>query len=499
MCVLVVVALGLAACGDNVGGPLDGGAADAGIDTPDDPFADDFDSPDDFPRTGCRAGALAGFAERGLFPLLGVRLAGPVGGLRVYVSDFLDDVEVPYLLTDDDLLIRQRWFSPTSGWSVTVLHVCDVPAPGVLRGHRVSCFDDRCTAVTRAMDERFHRLAGEAEGDGLSLLGELALPHAVAGAEPLNLRFEGDVVYLAMGTDGLRTVSIANPRAPTLLGSYRPSQDNFFNDVKLLTVAGRRYAVMAGSPSQVIDVTAPASPQLVAELPVPAHTVALEGHQAYFVDGVSPVVWIYDLADPRAPVRRSQWQVPGIGGLSGFHDLHVRGGLVYLSTAYRGITIGDVSDPIAPRLLGVSGEDPDLRFWHSPWAFELGGRKLVLNGDEGSYPMLRVLDADPASPTFLGTVGEWSIPGPISLHNVMVRGDRAYAAHYQHGVRVLDLAEPAHPRQLGYFNTWREEDAVASLFASAIGIDLDPARRRIYVADLQRGLLVLEATPALMP
>lgn len=498
---VAVAVVVVAACGDNRSEPaVDAGPADAGVDAPDNPFEGEFDGPEDFPRTGCRAGALAGFAESGLYPLLGLRLEPGGGALRTFVADYLGEAEAPHTLTADDLIIRSERFYPSIGrWGLDVLHVCDIPAPGVLRGHRASCFDDRCGPVTRVMDERFHRLTGEAEGEGLTLLGELAFARPDAEAVPLNVRVDGDVAYLAMGSAGLRTVSIADPRAPRSVGQYLPSPSNFFNDVKLLAVGGRRYAVVAGAPSQIVDVTAPASPQLVAQIAASAHTVAIEGHHAYFVDGAHPRLWIYDLADPRAPVERAAWDAPGVSGFAGFHDLHVTGGVAYLSTFYRGITIADVSDPAAPRLLGASPADPQQRYWHSPWGFELGGRKLVLNGDEGPFPMLRVLDADPASPTFLGTVGEWSIPGPISLHNVMARGTRAYAAHYLHGVRVLDLSDPAMPRQLGYFNTWREQDAVASPYASAIGLDLDPARRRIYVADTRRGLVILQATAALMP
>lgn len=496
----LTAALALPGCGDDRGGPgPDAGPVDAGIDASDDPFATMFDSPDDFPRTGCRAGSLAGFAETGFFPQLGLRLAQDDGALVTYVSAFLDEIVAPHTVTADDLIIRDSYFSPFTGrWTLSVIHVCDVPAPGVLRGHQAFCFDDHCSSVFRAEDERFHRLAGEAEGDGLTLLGERALPRFDAEGVALNVRAEGDVAYLAMGSGGLRTVSVADPRAPALLGYFQPAARNYYNDIKLLTVGGRRYAILAGAPSAVVDVTVPASPQLVAELPVSAHTLALEGTTAYLVDGARPTLSIYDLADPRAPVRRAMWTAPGLPG-GGFHDLHVVDGIAYLSTYGYGITIADVHDPATPRLLGASPFDVDGRYWHSPWAITIGGRKLVLNGDEGGSPNLRVLDADPMSPTFLGTVGTWSIPGPISMHNLMARGDKAYLAHYQHGIRVLDLADPTAPRPIGYFNTWREPDATAAYYGSAIGLDLDPARRRIYVADTRRGLLVLQATAALMP
>jgi hypothetical protein len=60
-------------------------------------------------------------------------------------------------------------------------------------------------------------------------------------------------------------------------------------------------------------------------------------------------------------------------------------------------------------------------------------------------------------------------------------------------VRVVDLANPAVPKQLGYFNTWDPDDpdAATSFFSGAIGLDLDLPRKLVFVADITRGLLIL--------
>ncbi len=81
----------------------------------------------------------------------------------------------------------------------------------------------------------------------------------------------------------------------------------------------------------------------------------------------------------------------------------------------------------------------------------------------------------------------------------MARGERVYMAHYQDGVRVLDISDLSTPTQIGYYNTWSEDRAVAAYFTGAFGIDLDVTSRRIYVADSIRGLLILEGTAALFP
>lgn len=130
---------------------------------------------------------------------------------------------------------------------------------------------------------------------------------------------------------------------------------------------------------------------------------------------------------------------------------------------------------------------------------QVGARPVIANGDEGRGSGLRLLDGDPASTTYLDTLGEWHLRDDISIHNIMARGSTVYLSHYQDGIRVLDISNPATPTVIAYYNTWIEETAIAAYYSSAIGIDLDPARRRIYVADTQRGLLVLEGTPAVFP
>jgi hypothetical protein len=60
-------------------------------------------------------------------------------------------------------------------------------------------------------------------------------------------------------------------------------------------------------------------------------------------------------------------------------------------------------------------------------------------------------------------------------------------------VRVLDVSDPARPRQIGYYNTWDPdaERSSGAFFEGALGIDVDLVRKLVFVADLPRGLLIL--------
>jgi hypothetical protein len=253
--------------------------------------------------------------------------------------------------------------------------------------------------------------------------------------------------------------------------------------------------VLAGAPSDVVDVTNPAQPFLAAQIPASAHTLDVEGTTAYLVGGNADLR-IFDLSVPTAPVLRSELSISSFGG--GTHDLHVANRIAYISVPYEGLAIVDCTDPAAPVLRDLAAQD-DFRYWHSPWVTQVGGRPIAVHGDEIDPGKLTFIDLDAASPTYLQELGQWLPRDHVSLHNVMARGDRVYMAHYQDGVRVLDISNLAAPSQLAYFNTWSEDTAIAAYFSGAMGIDLDPASRRIYVADTIRGLLILEGTTAVFP
>jgi len=58
---------------------------------------------------------------------------------------------------------------------------------------------------------------------------------------------------------------------------------------------------------------------------------------------------------------------------------------------------------------------------------------------------------------------------------------------------------PEGPKQVGYYNTWIEGSSPGQYFAGALGLDVDRARKRIYVADLARGLMILQGDDTVFP
>ena len=118
------------------------------------------------------------------------------------------------------------------------------------------------------------------------------------------------------------------------------------------------------------------------------------------------------------------------------------------------------------------------------------GRTLAFEGGEYQGTHLRVLDVtDPAD---MRLIGEYGLRPELSIHNMVLKGTRLYIAYYQEGVRVLDVSVPPKPREVAYFNTFRETDPGrdGNLFEGAIGIRV-PGDGSVYVVDTTRGLLIL--------
>ena len=98
----------------------------------------------------------------------------------------------------------------------------------------------------------------------------------------------------------------------------------------------------------------------------------------------------------------------------------------------------------------------------------------------GLGPRLAVVDiSNPARPTLVGQ----STILPDGVSDVVVSGRRAYAAAVDAGLRVLDISDPAHPRELGYYDTPGHADNVAV------------SGTLVYLADGEGGLLVLRYVP----
>ena len=112
---------------------------------------------------------------------------------------------------------------------------------------------------------------------------------------------------------------------------------------------------------------------------------------------------------------------------------------------------------------------------------------IAVNGDYAyvadGYSGLRVISlADPAQPA---EVGHYDTPG--WAHGVAVNGSYAYVADYDSGLRVISVADPANPTEVGHYDTpgW----------ACGVAVNGD----RVYVADDTAGLRIISVSDPAHP
>jgi hypothetical protein len=118
----------------------------------------------------------------------------------------------------------------------------------------------------------------------------------------------------------------------------------------------------------------------------------------------------------------------------------------------------------------------------------------------GEWGYTRILDLkDPGNPR---QVAEYTIPETrmypapadqsfgYSAHNPWVHGDTAYIAHYDGGIRAVDISDPARPREIGYLIPAHRQAGAERLRSSMWGVMTDE-RGLIYASDMINGLYIL--------
>ena len=199
---------------------------------------------------------------------------------------------------------------------------------------------------------------------------------------------------------------------------------------------------------------------------------------------------ILDISDPAAPAEVGRYFVPGAqSAFFGAHDVNVidRGArrIAFLNALGSGFLVLDVTDPAAIETLSTTTWDGT--FSHSGWTFEQGDALYYVHGDEGYDQGISVFDVtELASPRL---IAEYETRDGISVHNIEVHDGIAYVSYYLDGLRVLDLADPADPREIGHFDTV-PPDEERDINQGAWGVHLDSGR--VFISDRGGGVFAFE-------
>ena len=241
----------------------------------------------------------------------------------------------------------------------------------------------------------------------------------------------------------------------------------------------------SGNGLDIIDLSAlPDSVRLVG-----TDTTAFKrAHNLYIADGYAYISGsraaggadILDLANPEAPVKVGEWT----GHY--FHDIYVRNDTLYGSAGANpsALVLLDVSDKTQPSQI-VEIPFPSGGYVHNAWTTEDG--KYVMTTEETAGLSVKMWDIQ--DPFNAKIVGEYlAFPSRLA-HNTHIKSNYAYISHYGDGVRIVDISDPTHLVEVGYYDTFPDNTGAA--FEGNWGAFPFTSSGYIYATDEDFGLFVV--------
>jgi hypothetical protein len=325
------------------------------------------------------------------------------------------------------------------------------------------------------------------------IVGEQTFPPTAATAFWLSAAAAADGVLCvaSSSTDWESPVQVVldifdlrDPAQPRWVGKHEAAKTE---NIHALALVGRRayWAPFAFSGTtrltklQVVDLTDPAAPKLLGTYSTTGEVKTLAANERYVYAakeiqtdaGPGSAVDIVDVGNPATPKR--------VGGstvktFDGSPTLYIEGGLMVVRSFYGGTSAYDISDPAVMRRLG--GHKPDL-----------GLLDVTLTGNRAftvGIGQMSILDvSQPEAPRLLGA---YPLPSDLAyIGKVAVAGNYAYLPTSV-GLQTIDVTDPAAPRRTSlfgsasYFTSAAVEGnllAVASVYDGVFFLDLtNPAK-----------------------
>lgn len=209
-----------------------------------------------------------------------------------------------------------------------------------------------------------------------------------------DLVLQGDRLYVCLDDLGLMILDVGDPAAMVELGRLPLGEG-----VRNLDVAdGLAYLMQFPVGLHIIDVSNPASPAMLNTYPVTGGSVAAEGRTVVMLNGG---LLVFDMSDPMAP------SLVGPVGLDGVErDVDLRDGHAYVAADQAGIAVVDLRDPAVPAVTGYHSTDGPARTVLAEEGFlfscNTGGRLRVFS------------TADPAQPVKIGCLDDGDVFGPMA-------------------------------------------------------------------------------------
>ena len=348
---------------------------------------------------------------------------------------------------------------------------------------------------------------------------------------------DGDHLYIGhmRPPAGTTVVDIADPKHPRVVAHIEIPMGWHSHKVRvangIAVINHERFGSDGpadfGGGVAVYDVSRPEAPRQIGKWRTGGkgvHRFDFDGRHAYISptdDGfVGNFVGILDLADPTRPEEVGRWWIPGqnIGAGEDYpwdgyvaprcHHPMRMGDRLYVSYWHHGLFILDIADMARPQAIAHMNSSP--AFPHPthtvlPVPQMLKGRKVMVVADED------VAKLHPSAPAFAWVyditdernplpISTFQVPGldpdgapqppMMGCHQPSERFTGAIIpfAWFAQGMRLVDIADPFAPREVGSFVP---DPAPGAPLASSNDVTIDD-RGLVYLVDRVRGVSIIE-------
>jgi len=255
-----------------------------------------------------------------------------------------------------------------------------------------------------------------------------------SGGNSSNVAVAGNYAYVAQFGKELQILDISQPHIPIVVGTY-DAGDRIID----ISVDGERAYITDSDLDllTVLDIANPSAPSFLGsfEIQWPGSAWSVEVHDGIaYVTTYHDGLWLIDVSNPAAAVILATYDTSGEA-----RDVTVDDGHAYVRDGPGGVVILDVSSPTEPEFLANIATESFVL------ATAIDGERLII-GESGAQ--LRVFDI--TNPTAPVLEGEWL--SPYGLLDVCIGDDYAFAAGYD-GVHVVDIANGPEYSRVAFYET----------------------------------------------
>jgi len=230
-------------------------------------------------------------------------------------------------------------------------------------------------------------------------------------------------------TGTILVLDMTDPLNPIDLGAYAANGQS----LDLSFEGATAYSANGAQGMEIFD-TASLSQRGLIQYPENINDMVIGEGYAY--SAADDGFWVLDVSDPNAPfpVAHLETEFPTV-------SLARQGNFAFLAIPGRGITVIDISNPLAPAEVAFSSLPADI------YQLYLENNRLYVAA--GYMEGLRIYDT--SNPLELREIGAFEMPDN-GINAVAVAGSHAYLAAWNDNLIVLDVSDPTAPEEIGTFD-----------------------------------------------